>query len=76
MWLPDLMMNHIVSPHTISPIKRFLANRTVMWLPTLIMNHIVVHNAASESSVVHLPSPFLWKEFITKITFIPDFLML
>ena len=70
MWLPDLMMNHIVSRHIISPIKRFLTNRAAM------MNHIVVHKAASESSVVHLPSPFLWKEFITKITFIPDFLML
>ena len=52
MWLPDIMINHIVSSHILSPIKRFPTKRTVMWRPALMMNHIVVHKAATETLVV------------------------
>ena len=52
MWLPDIMINHIVSSHILSPIKLFPTKRTVMWRPALMMNHIVVHKAATETLVV------------------------
>ncbi len=38
MWLPDIMINHIVSSHILSPIKRFPTKRTATETLVVIIN--------------------------------------